>query len=85
MRTVVFAMAALVMAAPAVAQTQAGSGGTVATGQGDLPQSTGEAGTTADGERRICRRIEVESSSRMSLRRVCMTSKEWKAYERNSR
>jgi hypothetical protein len=85
MRTVVFAMAALVMSAPAVAQTQAGSGGAVASGQADVPQSSGEPGTNANGERRICRRIEVESSSRMSLRRVCMTSREWKEYERGNR
>ena len=83
MRMVIFAMAALVMAAPAVAQPQSGSGSTVATGQSNLPQSTGEAGTTASGERRICRRIEVESSSHMSMRRVCMTSREWKAHERS--
>jgi hypothetical protein len=84
MRTAVFAMAALVMAAPAAfAQPQTGSGGAVATGSNGLPQSTGAAGTTADGQRRICRRIEVESSSRMSIRRVCMTAREWKAYERD--
>lgn len=85
MRTVLFAVATLVLAAPAVAQTQTGSGGSVATGQSNIPQSTGEGGVNAQGERLKCRRIEVESSSRMSLRRVCMSAREWREHERGSR
>ena len=81
---VAFASLAL-LASPALAQTGtgtiSGSGGELAT-QNDTPESTGHAGQNADGERRICRRVETGSQSRMTYRRVCRTAQEWRETQR---
>lgn len=81
---VAFASVAL-LAAPAFAQGGnggvSGSAGELAT-QNDTPESTGNGGQGADGERRICRRVETGSQSRMTYRRVCRTAQEWRAAQR---
>ena len=80
---VAFASVAL-FASPALAQggsgTVSGSAGELA--QGDVPESTGQAGQNANGERRICRRIETDSSTRRASRRVCRTAQEWREAQR---
>lgn len=77
---VAFASVAL-LATPALAQggsgAVSGSAGELAT-QNDTPESTGQGGQGADGERRICRRVETGSQSRMTYRRVCRTAEEWR-------
>lgn len=79
-----FASVAL-LAAPALAQSGnggvSGSAGELAT-QNETPESTGNASQGADGERRICRRVETGSQSRMTYRRVCRTAQEWRAAQR---
>jgi hypothetical protein len=79
---VAFASVAL-FASPALAQSGAvsGSGGELAT-QNDVPESSGQAGQNAAGERRICRRIETDSSTRRASRRVCRTPQEWREAQR---
>ena len=71
----------MLAAAPAFAQggsgSVSGSAGELAT-QGDTPESTGASGRTAEGERRICRRVETGSQSRMTTRRVCRPAEEWR-------
>ena len=87
MKLFVVMCAGLLAVAPAAAQTMnggaSGSGsGAELSERGDGPVSTGERGVGADGERRICRRIEVTSSSRMTSRRVCRTAEEWRQTQR---
>jgi len=81
---VAFASVAL-LATPAFAQGSngavSGSAGELST-QNDTPESTGQAGQNADGERRICRRVETGSQSRMTYRRVCRTAEEWRTTQR---
>jgi hypothetical protein len=81
---VAFASVALI-AAPAFAQGGTGavssSAGQLAT-QNETPESTGQGGQGADGERRICRRVETGSQSRMTTRRVCRTAEEWRESQR---
>ena len=81
---VAFASVAL-LATPAFAQggsgSVSGSAGELAT-QNETPESTGQAGQNADGERRICRRVETGSQSRMTYRRVCRTAEEWRTSQR---
>lgn len=80
---VAFASVAL-LASPALAQgggTISGSGGELAT-QNETPESTGQSGQGADGQRRICRRVETGSQSRMTYRRVCRTAQEWREAQR---
>lgn len=83
---VLVAFASLVLiASPALAQggsgSVSGSAGELAT-QNGTPESTGNGGQGADGERRICRRIETGSQSRMTYRRVCRTAEEWREAQR---
>ena len=77
MKAFVVAISCLLAAAPAFAQGTvggvSGSAGELAT-QNDTAESSGEGGRTADGERRICRRIQTGSTSRMSPRQVCRTA-----------
>ena len=79
---VAFAAVAL-FASPALAQGGSGavSGSDLAT-QNDIPESSGQAGQNAAGERRICRRIETDSSTRRASRRVCRTAQEWREAQR---
>ena len=81
---VAFASVAL-LASPAFAQggsgAVSGSAGELST-QGDTPESTGQGGQGADGQRRICRRVETGSQSRMTYRRVCRTAEEWRDSQR---
>ena len=44
----------------------------------------GEAEDGADDERQICRRIETNTGSRVPFRRVCMSEREWRAYNRQN-
>ncbi|HTU11075.1 MAG TPA: hypothetical protein VMG08_09275 [Allosphingosinicella sp.] len=85
MKMVVALISSLLVAAPAVAQggsgSVSGSAGELST-QGDTPESTGQGGQGADGERRICRRVETGSQSRMTYRRVCRTAEEWRESQR---
>jgi hypothetical protein len=87
MKAFVVASCAVLLACPALAQTGGGtvsaSGGELST-QNDTPESTGDAGQRADGERRICRRVETSSTSRMSTRRVCRTAQEWRETQRTN-
>ncbi len=85
MRKLLIAVTALLVSAPAMAQPQAGNGGAATTGRGNapLPQTTSEGSAGAEGERRSCRQIDVNSTTRMRSRRVCMTTREWREFDRN--
>ena len=85
MKMYVALISSLLIAAPAFAQSGtgsvSGSGGELST-QSDTPESTGNSSQGADGERRICRRVEAGSQSRMTTRRVCRTAEEWRESQR---
>lgn len=88
MRVFVALFSSILIAAPALAQTSggvmSGSGAELSESR-DVPESTSDAGAAeSDGERRICRRVETGSSSRLSTRRVCKTAEEWRATQRGS-
>lgn len=87
MKALVVVMSAFLISAPALAQPSqggmSGSGQAMATGAGEAPQeapATAEEGEGAD--RQICRRVETASGSRMSYRRLCMTARQWRAFNR---
>lgn len=86
MKLLITAVAALAFAFPSTAQVTGATGGSasqIETGQSSAPEGQRcERGKTVNGERCICRRIEVESSSRMSIRSVCMTASQWREFER---
>jgi len=83
MRFAVVALSALLVASPALALGQSGGTGAASvrtTNEG--PQGPSEAGTGDNGERRICRRID-STANRTSARRVCLTAREWRDYDRS--
>ena len=88
MKAYLVASCAVLLASPAFAQSGSGSvSGSAAdlSSQTDTPESTGDAGQRGtDGERRICRRVETSSTSRMSTRRVCRTAQEWRDPQRTN-
>ena len=70
------------LASPALAQPlsdPAASSAGLATDNQDAPEANGVSGEqTVDSERRICRRVETATGSRMNYRRVCRTAAEWR-------
>lgn len=87
MKLLISAVAVVAFALPAAAQItgNSGSGGAgVQTGQA-VPDGQCVRGQTVNGDRCICRRIEVESSSRMSLRTICRTAGQWRQWDRENR
>ena len=78
-----FAVASLLIAAPALAST-----GDNATGGTAVERTETEAGGANEtqpseaGNRRICRNVDYGAGSRVSTRRVCMTADQWRAQRR---
>lgn len=86
MKLPVALLSVALLASPALAQSSdgvmAGSGAVLEGGTGDAPEGAAESGSNEDGERRICRRVETDTSSRMTTRRVCLTAREWRQQQR---
>ncbi|HEY0324846.1 MAG TPA: hypothetical protein VGC46_02565 [Allosphingosinicella sp.] len=82
MRYAFVALSALFMAVPAAAQTVS-NGGADAPSTSTAPQAPSQASDGETAERRICRRIETVAN-RTSARRVCLTQREWRDYDRNA-
>lgn len=80
-------VSALILTTPAFAQTSggvmSGSGAILDSGPGTLPEGS-EDSESDDGERRICRRVETDSASRMATRRLCLTARQWREHQRRS-
>jgi len=75
--------AGLLLAAPAVAQTSGADGGRPSDPANE--PAANRAASDEDGqERRICRRVETNTGSRVPFRRVCMTERQWEAYRRQN-
>jgi hypothetical protein len=83
------ALPLLLLASAASSQTLRGTGGSpgeVLAQNGGLDVS-GNVSTTDsanDGEHRICRRVEADSRSRMSTRRLCLTPAQWRDRQRTN-
>ena len=79
MRAFAIVFSGLLLAAPAVAQPTGN-----AAGSGESPDTNIVATEEPeeDPDRRICRRIETNTGSRVPHRRVCMTAAQWRAYDR---
>ena len=79
------ALPALFLASAASAQldgsSSAGGAETAAPAEPSAAASTDQAGSE---DRQICRRIETNTGSRVPHRRVCMTEREWQAFNRQN-
>ena len=83
MRFAIVGLSALLVASPALALGQSGAvGGSSVRSTNEGPQGPSEAGAGENGERRICRRID-STANRTSARRVCLTAREWRDYDRS--
>ena len=83
MKSYVFLIAGLVLMAPAAAQT---SDTNSTTGDRPATQSGGNsdnAESANDPNRRICRRVETNTGSRVPFRTVCLTERQWRDYRPN--
>lgn len=84
MKALVVGISALFLSTAAFGQNggvMSGSGSALSSGAAD----TAEAPPADEGQgdtRRICRRVETASGSRIPYRRVCMTAAEWRNADR---
>ena len=83
MKAFAVVISGLLLSSPALAQAADGN----QQGSSDRPRTEqsrdqGEAQSEEPGERRICRRVEDETGSLTSGRRVCMTAQQWRNYYR---
>ena len=89
MKSLVVVITGLLLATPAFAQGvgggSTGSGAQMATEATDAPENGTSTATESTGsERRICRRVETATGSRMSYQRMCMTAEQWRNFNRNN-
>ncbi|HEY5710369.1 MAG TPA: hypothetical protein VIT38_00620 [Allosphingosinicella sp.] len=89
MKSIIVAISAMLMAAPALAQSPPGTPGTpgdVMSHNGgllfDRNEDAGANATAVPGDGRTCRRVEAGSGSRMKTRRLCLTAEGWRNRQR---
>ena len=85
MKFAAIALPALLFASAAGAQTDS-SPSSSSNGSSAQAERTGEAGSedATDPNRRICRRVETNTGSRVPHRLVCMTQRQWQAQRRQN-
>lgn len=80
MKALVLLVSGLIVAAPAVAQDGGATGG-----DSQPTAARSDASETPAAERRICRQVEAHTGSRLNgKRKVCMTAREWRDYDRGN-
>ncbi|WP_129794602.1 hypothetical protein [Sphingosinicella sp. CPCC 101087] len=80
MKFVLVVASAVMLPSIAVAQN---AGSTAQAPSGQASSTPGRA--QSRDEERVCRRIQADTGSRLSdNRRVCMTRREWREYDRNN-
>lgn len=62
-----------------------GSGASMSSGSTEINEEAVPADEGQGADRRICRRVETASGSRMSYRRLCMTAEQWRTFNRTPR
>lgn len=85
MKFAAVALPALLFASAAGAEV-AGSSTASATDASSQSERSAEAegGNASDPNRRICRRVETNTGSRVPHRLVCMTQRQWQAQSRRN-
>jgi len=86
MRALVVVISGFLLSAPGLAQASDNS--TTTSGAQRQPATATDTSTSSeeggDSERQICRRIETNTGSRVPWRRVCMTEREWRIFNRQN-
>lgn len=87
MKLLAVALPALFLAGAAVAQSEAPaptpSEQTTESTAGGGAQGEAQAETPADPNRRVCRRVETNTGSRVPFRTICLTERQWQTYRPN--
>jgi hypothetical protein len=85
MKFAAFALPALIFASAAGAQVDSTSSSSPNGTSAQTERNAGNGSEDAtDPDRRICRRIEVNTGSRVPHRLVCMTQRQWQAQRRQN-
>ena len=85
MRAFVVVISSLLLAAPGLAQASEDSAPANGAQPSQTATPTGSSPSTTagdDAERQICRRVDTNTGSRVPWRRLCMTEREWRVYNR---
>lgn len=84
MKFLAVALPALLFASAASGAELDSSSATGAEAAASAESSAAEAPSADAEDRQICRRIETNTGSRVPHRRVCMTEREWRAFNRQN-
>ena len=76
MRALAVVISGFLLATPALAQPT-GNAGT--NGGSDSASNSAATAPEEDPNRRICRRVDTNTGSRVPYRLICMTAREWRA------
>ena len=76
MRALAVVISGFLLAAPALAQP---TGNASANGGSDPDANSAATVPEEDPNRRICRRVDTNTGSRVPYRLICMTAREWRA------
>jgi hypothetical protein len=89
MKAFVAVISGFLLSAPVAAHMSDGTSGNASETQASAPEGaeTGtaraEAETAADPNRRVCRRVETNTGSRVPFRTICLTERQWRTYRPN--
>ena len=78
MRALAVVISGLLLATPAFAQP---TGDASSNGGSDPATNSTASAPEEDPNRRICRRVDTNTGSRVPYRLICMTAREWRAEE----
>lgn len=83
MKAFAIVISGLLLAMPAAAQIP-GGGAERPTNTDDERARSSDSSEANDPDRRVCRRVETNTGSRVPFRRVCLTERQWEAYRRQN-
>lgn len=89
MKAFVAVISGLLLSAPVLAYGNDSTTGNQSETQTSAPEGTAAGSESADAEtpsdpnRRICRRVETNTGSRVPFRTICLTERQWRNYRPN--
>ena len=81
MRVLAVAISSFFLAAPALAQPSGNASGS--SGSDAATSNSASTAPEEDPDRRICRRVDPNTGSRVPYRTVCLTERQWRNYRTN--
>ena len=84
MKAYVVLLSGLLLMTPAAAQTSDSDSGSQQPAQSGGNAGNQDEDSRANPNRRICRKVETNTGSRVPFRRLCLTERKWEAYRREN-